>query len=186
MKIGIGSGNTVLQNLLSKTFEANNTNINSKTYVTAANPVANIKDAKEALGNLDDSKLNEIKNTVKGYDFTNITQADLALVARTLYNNNLISEDSAFRLTRGNLEFDESGQQISNKPFNALEVFSKQLKAQQDYAAGEGKNGYSKESGGYGAANKMVRDQAQATQVVFALSYFSNSNSSKIEVNEKA
>jgi hypothetical protein len=195
MKIGPGDQTTALQNLASNSRASAQLATLSKASSSVENlkgraladidPVDSVKDAEKWLGKLNNTQLAEFKETVKGVDFTAITQQELGKIGLSLFQHGLIGENTLAQLVRGNEVFDESGQQVEKDvPFNALELYAQRLQAQQDYAGGEGKYDHNAELG-YGLAKEMVRQNAQATQVLYALSYFANSQAAEIGVDEK-
>lgn len=185
MKVGIGMENPAAMSWTERLAKQGGLSLPDAKEVK----VSTIKDdagAKKALGKLTDSQLNEVKDIIKGRDFTSITQRELADVSQLLYENRLISQEVHSELVRGNLQFDDNGRQTNrDELFNALEYFSGRLKHQSDFASGDGRNGYSETSGGYDVANKIVATVAQANQVINSLSYFSSSDSPTIGVREE-
>jgi len=82
--------------------------------------VNNDKEASTALGTSDAKSLAKIKEMVKDYDFTSITQKELAVLSLELYENELIDLQTASHLSLGDANFNADGTQITDTKFNAL------------------------------------------------------------------
>ncbi|MCG6539534.1 hypothetical protein MCB86_05505 [Pseudomonas sp. KSR10] len=177
MKIGIDTSNSMLQNL-SDNSRINQTSL-AKTDLSALQ-VKNDKEASTALGTSDAKSLAKIKEIVKEYDFTSITQKELAVLSLELYENELIDLQTASHLSLGDAKFNADGTQITDTKFNALELFANTLEGQQGWASGA-----STAEGIYNAKAEVAKTN-KAVGALFSFAYFSNSDATSIGVNEKA
>ncbi|WP_312904262.1 hypothetical protein [Stutzerimonas nitrititolerans] len=177
MNIGIDTSNSMLQNL-SANSRLNQISL-AKSDISALQ-VNNDKEASTALGTSDAKSLAKIKEMVKDYDFTSITQKELAVLSLELYENELIDLQTASHLSLGDANFNADGTQITDTKFNALELFTHNLEGQLGWAssAGTAESIYN--------AKAEVAKTNKAVGALFSFAYFSNSNATSIGVNEKA
>ena len=106
MNIGIDTSNSMLQNL-SANSRLNQISL-AKSDISALQ-VNNDKEASTALGTSDAKSLAKIKEMVKDYDFTSITQKELAVLSLELYENELIDLQTASHLSLGDANFNADG-----------------------------------------------------------------------------
>ncbi|MNR22703.1 hypothetical protein D3C85_1396720 [compost metagenome] len=177
MKIGIDTSNSMLKNLAAR---AKPNDASLENSAALANQIKSDAEASKALDTDDEKNLAKIKEIVKGYDFTSITQKELAELSVKLYNKELIDLETTGHLSLGDANFNADGTAITDTKFNALEVFSNNLKGQKIWASGA-----TSVEGIYNAKAEVAKTN-KAVGVLFSLAYFSNSNASNIGVNEKA
>lgn len=173
MKIGITESSSILKNL------AANFGGNEPVRARSDHTIKSDAEASKALGSEDAESLAQVKEIVKGYDFTAITQKELAELSVKLLNEELIDLETAGHLALGDANFNEDGKMITDTKFNALEFFSASLEGQKSWASGA-----TSVEGIYNAKAEVAKTN-KAVGVLFSLAYFSNSNASQLGVNEK-
>lgn len=176
MKISIEASNTMMKNLAASS-RSNESGSAKSEFST--HQIRNDTEASKALGTNDAESLANFKEFVKGYDFTSITQKELAEISIKLYNNNLIDLETAGHLILGDANFNADGTQIIDTKFNALELFSSNLEGQKKWASSA-----TSVEGIYNSRAEVAKTN-KAVGVLFSLAYFSNSNAFSIGVNEK-
>jgi len=136
----------------------------------------NADDAVDALKLAGELSIDELKDSLKGYDFTSVSTYELAMAGSLLYKNGLIGDDVANFFTSGSMAVDENGHAAgTDVKFNAIAMFNQMLEERLAH----GKT----EATGF---HEITRGLTRANHVLGALSFFANSGQSSLSVNVQA
>lgn len=79
--------------------------------------------------------IDELKDLIKGYDFTLISTNELARIGSKLYESDLIDGHVASKFTSGNMAVDQYGYQTGRDvKYNAIAMFNQMLEDNKAYA----------------------------------------------------
>ncbi|NUT75329.1 hypothetical protein HNO86_09770 [Pseudomonas sp. C1C7] len=138
----------------------------------------NVDDAVDALKLKSNSELSleDIKETLKKYDFTSISTKELAEVGSLLFKNSLIGGVVAHFFTSGRMAYDDAGLPAgTDVKFNAVALFNEMLDDRLTHKRTEAEG-----------FHELTRNLTQANHILGALSYFVNSPQGDISVNIEA
>lgn len=142
---------------------------NSYTKTTA-------EDASDVLALNGKLSLDELKNSLKGYDFTSVSTHELAMAGSLLFEHGLLGDDVAHFFTSGRRAYDESGLPTgTDVKFNAIAMFNQMLE-ERLADGGTHAEGF----------HRITRGLIEANHVLSALSYFANSAKSDLSVSIQA
>jgi hypothetical protein len=134
-------------------------------------------EAAEALNLTSGSSIDDLKNSLKGYDFTSISTNDLAELGSLLYRNGLIDEYMTDFFISGSMATDETGHQTEKDvKFNVIAMFNQKLEERLVIGRSESASGF----------HEITRGLLRANHAIGALSYFSGSNQNDLSVSIKA
>lgn len=137
----------------------------------------NITDAAGALKFDGRFSVDELRNALKGYDFTSVSTNELAKIGSMLYHNGLIGEHAVHYFIGGNMAFDEAGYQTEKDvKFNAVAMFKEMLEARQILGKSETAKGF----------HDITRGLLHANHAIGALAYFANSSQGDLSISVKA
>lgn len=143
-----------------------------------------IIDAKDAAGVLkltSDTLIGELKELIKGYDFTSISTNELAKIGSKLYEIDLIDRHVAGQFISGNMAFDKYGCQTEKDvKYNAIAMFNQMLGDTKAYASTWPMYAHQE------SFKVVMRALLGANQVINALSYFAHSTSNDLSVSIQA
>ncbi|MBZ9784502.1 hypothetical protein K9857_23465 [Pseudomonas sp. REP124] len=136
----------------------------------------NVEDAAETLELKSELSIDELKEMLKGYDFTSISTNELADVGSLLVKSGLIDGDVSMFFIFGNKETDETGHQTGKDvKFNAVAMFNQMLGDRQE-----------SELNAIKSFREISSHLTRANHVLAALSYFANSSQTSLSVNVEA
>lgn len=143
-----------------------------------AHTITNAKDAADILHLTSETLIYELKNLIKGCDFTSISTNELARIGSKLCEIDLIDRDVACQFISGDMACDKYGRQTGKDvKYNAIAMFNQMLGDNEAYASNEPMY----------AHHESFRVVAQAllgaNQVINALSYFAHSNRNDLSVS---
>lgn len=146
--------------------------------------VHTITDARDAAGVLklrSDAIIDNLKNFIKGFDFTSISTNELARVGSELYASELIDNHVASHFISGNMAYDQYGRQTEKDvKFNAIALFNQKLGDNKDYASSWPMYAHQE------SFKEVTRALLGANQVINALSYFSRSTRNDLSISIQA
>lgn len=143
-----------------------------------------ITDAKDAAGVLNlasDTLVGELKDLIRGYDFTSISTNELAKIGSKLYEIELIDGHVASHFISGNMAFDQYGRQTEKDVrYNAIALFNQKLGDNKAYASNWPMYAHQE------SFKEVTRALLGANQVINALSYFSRSTRNDLSISIQA
>ncbi|VVM47068.1 hypothetical protein PS662_00586 [Pseudomonas fluorescens] len=146
-----------------------------------ARTITDAKDAAGALNLTSDTMIGELKNLIKGYDFTSISTNELAKIGSKLYEVELIDRRVAGQFISGNMTYDEYGFQTEKDvKYNAIAMFNQMLGDTQAYASTWPMYAHQE------SFKVVLKALEGANQVINALSYFSHSTRKDLSVSIQA
>lgn len=152
--------------------------IKNPGQTTNAHAITNAQIAADVLKLTSDTLIGELKDLIKGSDFTSISTNELAGVASKLAALGLIDEYVHCYFISGNMAVDKNGQQTGKDvKYNAIAMFSEML---------DDNRAYSREWPVYAQQESfkvVARALLGANQVINALSYFAYSTSSDLSIS---
>lgn len=130
-------------------------------------------DAVHALSLTNELSIENLKSSLREYDFSYISSYELTMAGSLLYESGLISDEVANFFTSGRMAYDEAGRPTgTDVKFNAIAMFNEMLVDRLENSKGEAKG-----------FHEITRSLIRANHVLGALSYFSNSAQSEISVS---
>lgn len=142
---------------------------NSYTKTTA-------EDASDVLALNGKLSLDELKNSLKGYDFTSVSTYELAKVGSLLRENGLIDNYVSIIFTSGSMATDDNGHQAgADVKFNAIAMLNQMLEERLEHGATE--------AAGF---HEFTKGLIRANHVLGALSYFASSVQSDLSISIQA
>ena len=136
----------------------------------------NVDDAVDTLKLGGKLSIDELRNSLKGYDFTSVSTYELSQAGSLLFENGLIGYDEAHFFTSGSMAIDDAGHQTGKDiKFNAIAMFNQML----DERLAHGRT----EAAGF---HQITRGLTRANHVLAALSYFAGSGQNDLSISIKA
>lgn len=136
----------------------------------------NADDAGDVLKLNDKLSLEELKDSLRGYDFTSVSTYELAMAGSLLFEHGLLGDDVAHFFTSGRRAYDETGRPTgTDVKFNAIAMFNQML--EERLADGDA------QAEGF---HRITKGLIQANHILGALSYFANSAQSDLSVSIQA
>ena len=90
--------------------------------------VTSAKDAADVLRLKGEGLIGDLKELIRGYDFTSISSNELARIGLKLHEVELLDEHAMSFFTSGNMAFDKNGHQTQKDvKFNAIAMFNQML-----------------------------------------------------------
>ncbi|PYY72000.1 hypothetical protein CRX42_03200 [Pseudomonas jessenii] len=137
----------------------------------------NAEDAVVVLKLFDESSLGELKDSLRGYDFTSVSTNELTKIGQTLYHDGLIDIYMYDFLSLGNMAFDEFGHKAeTDVKFNAIAMFNPRLEERQAIGRSESASMF----------HEITRALVRVNHVLGALSFFANTTQNHLAVNIEA
>jgi hypothetical protein len=134
--------------------------------------------AADVLSLSDKSSMGELKDLIRGYDFTSISTNELAQIGSKLCELNLIDDHVACMFISGNMATDKYGHQTEKDvKYNAIAMFNQMLDDNKAYARTWPIYGYQE------SFMVVTRALLRANQAINALSYFSHSSRDDLSVS---
>jgi hypothetical protein len=150
--------------------------INNPLEKTNSYTKSSADEAVDTLNLANKLSIDELKDSLKGYDFTSVSTYELAMAGSLLFENGLIGYDEAHFFTSGRMAFDEAGRPTgTDVKFNAIAMFNQMLEDRLSHGRTEAE--------GFHA---ITRGLTRANHVLGALSYFANSGQGTLSVNVEA
>jgi len=150
--------------------------IKNPLEVTNSYTKANADDAVDVLKLNDKLSLEELKDSLKGYDFTSVSTYELAMVGSLLRENGLIDNYVSIIFTSGSMATDENGHQAgADVKFNAIAMLNQMLEDRLAHGTTEG-----------AGFHEFTKGLIRANHVLGALSYFASSVQSDLSVSIQA
>ncbi|MNI03762.1 hypothetical protein D3C73_566690 [compost metagenome] len=144
--------------------------------ITNSYTKTNADDAVDALRLNGELSLDELKDSLRGYDFTSVSTYELAKVGSLLRENGLIDNYVSIIFTSGSMATDENGHQAgADVKFNAIAMLNQMLEERLAHGTSE--------AAGF---HEFTKGLIRANHVLGALSYFSSSVQSDLSVSIQA
>ena len=129
-----------------------------------------------------DEQIAAVKNFLKGYDMTHITNMELKQVGRKLYENKLISEQAFGVFIDGTNAVDKNGHQADlHVKFNAIALFDQRLEEQTSWMSS-----YTEQQKSEPLFRPWRQGMIDANRAINALAYFAWSSKNDLAVDERA
>jgi hypothetical protein len=130
-------------------------------------------DAIHALNLTSELSIENLKSSLREYDFSSVSGHELAMAGSLLYESGLIGDEVAHFFTSGRRAYDETGHPTgTDVKFNAIAMFNEMLVDRLANSEGEAKG-----------FHEITRGLIRANRVLGALSYFANSAQSELSVS---
>lgn len=143
--------------------------------------ITNAQVAGDVLKLTDKTLIDELKELIKGHDFTLISTSELAQIGSRLSELNLIDDHVADMFVSGNMTTDKYGHQTEKDvKYNAIAMFNQMLDDNKSYARTWPIYGYQE------SFMVVTRALLRANQAISALSYFSHSSRDDLSISIKA
>jgi hypothetical protein len=140
--------------------------------------ITNAADAADVFGLASRSAIGELKDLIRGYDFTSISTNELARIGSRLRELDLIDRHVAAAFVSGNMAFDKNGYSTERDvKYNAIAMFNQMLSDNKAYARAWPM--YAHQESFKVVTSKLLG----ANQVINALSYFSTSTGNDLSVS---
>ncbi|MGH8387280.1 MAG: hypothetical protein ACRESJ_17600 [Pseudomonas sp.] len=137
----------------------------------------NAEDAVGTIGPIAESLFDDLKSSLRGYDFTSVSTKELTKIGAELYHNDLIDLYMYDFLSLGNMAFDERGHKAEvDVKFNAVAMFNQLLEERQEIGGSESASRF------HEITNSLVR----VNHLLGALSFFANTNQNGLEIDIEA
>jgi hypothetical protein len=137
----------------------------------------NADDAVDALKLLGESSLGELKDLLRGYNFTSVSTSELTKIGQSLYHDGLIDIHMYDFLSLGNMAFDELGHKAeTDVRFNAIAMFNQLLEERQAIGRSESASSF----------HEITSALVRVNHVLGALSFFANTTQNHLAVNIEA
>ncbi|CAI8760014.1 Exopolyphosphatase [Pseudomonas sp. IT-P253] len=146
-----------------------------------AHTITHGEKAAEVLGLTSESLIGELKDLIKGCDFTSISTNELARIGSRLGELDLIDDHVACAFISGNMTTDKYGRQTEKDvKYNAIAMFNQMLGDNKAYARTWPM--YAQQE----SFKIITRALLGANQAINALSFFANSAGSDLSVSIQA
>ncbi|PWB34554.1 hypothetical protein DCO48_05260 [Pseudomonas sp. SDI] len=133
-------------------------------------------DAALTLRLVDSQRINDLKEYLSAYDFTNVSTNDLRNIGDRLYENGLIDDHVRGMLASGRGAFDINGHQTHmDEKFNAIALFYEDLQGTMESLSDDPTT-----------CGDVLNISKKTNQVLNAMAYFSKSTRSDLSVRETA
>jgi len=130
-------------------------------------------DAVRALDLTNELSIEDLKHSLRRYDFSSVSSHELAMAGSLLYESGLIGDEVANFFTSGRMAYDEAGRPTgTDVKFNAIAMFNEMLVDRLENSEGEARG-----------FHEITRSLIRANHVLGALSYFANSAQSELSVS---
>lgn len=144
--------------------------------------VKNDVQAAEALNLINNDQIADLKDFLKKYDMTYITNMELKEVGSKLFDAKLISEQAFSVFIQGTRAVDENGHQADlNVKFNAIALFDQRLEEQTAWLPT-----YSEKTKQEPLFAPWREGMIIANRAINALAYFANSSRKNFTIDERA
>lgn len=152
--------------------------INNPHETKNAHTISSANDAASVLKLTGEASLTELKNLIRGCDFTSISTNELARIGSKLSELGLIDDHVSSHFISGNMAYDKYGHQTEKDvKYNAIAMFNQKLEDNKAYATSWPM--YAQQE----SFKEVARALLGANQVINALFYFAHSDSSALSIS---
>ncbi|MDQ3202476.1 MAG: hypothetical protein M3Q94_09975 [Pseudomonadota bacterium] len=143
-----------------------------------AHTITDVKNAVDVLKLTNDSLISDLKELIRGVDFTSISTNELARIGGALGRMGLVDKHVACSFISGNMAVDKFGQQTEKDvKYNAVAMFDEMLEDNKAYARAWPM--YANQE----SFKLVTMALLGANQVVNALSFFAHSNGDDLSIS---
>ena len=133
--------------------------------------------AESKLNFTDKYSIDDLKSSLKGYDFTSVTTDELVEVGAIFFEKGLIDSGVFGFFISGNMASDENGHQAArNVKYNAIAMFNQMFEERLAISGSYSNPGF----------HEITKDLLRTNHTIAALSFFAGSDQNDLSVSIKA
>lgn len=151
--------------------------VNNPRETTNAYTITEADKAESTLNFTSKFSIDDLRSSLKGYDFTSITTDELVEVGAIFYENGLIESGVFGFFISGNMAFDETGHQAARDvKYNAIAMFNQMFEERLAISGSYSNPGF----------HEITNDLLRTNHTIAALSFFAGSDQKDLSISIKA